>query len=154
MKKSLNTHALAFIPLALFIGDIQHWPKEVTLKVGSQDCKNGFNYRAKVATTAKSLAKGLSGKRRPLKANEGMLFVFNPPGPKTFWMKDTWIPLSVLFFGEQSGLLSLQKMDVEADPANPIHYYSESKPVFAALEIDQKAAGRLNKKFTYLCIQR
>ncbi len=90
--------------------------------------KDGVIYQAQLAATLEAIAKGLGGRRNPLKPNEAMRFVFDRPGPQTFWMKNTWIPLSVLFFGENSRLISSQKMDVEENPPRPIFRYSESKP--------------------------
>ncbi|PSB03945.1 DUF192 domain-containing protein [Merismopedia glauca] len=35
--------------------------------------------------------------RKVLPANRGMLFPFNPPQPVSFWMKNTLIPLDIIF---------------------------------------------------------
>ncbi len=39
--------------------------------------------------------------REALEPDSGMLFIFDEPGVLTFWMKDTLIPLDILFFGPQ-----------------------------------------------------
>ncbi len=49
-----------------------------------------------VATTPTERAQGLS-KRKAIAPYDGMLFVFEKPIIQKFWMKDTWIPLDILF---------------------------------------------------------
>ncbi len=51
---------------------------------------------AEIADDAEERRVGLMN-RESLKANEGMLFVFEEPKPRiTFWMKNTLIPLDML----------------------------------------------------------
>lgn len=57
---------------------------------------NHYGFNVDVATTAKSRAQGLMN-RSNLAPHEGMWFVFTPPSPVIFWMKDTEIPLDILF---------------------------------------------------------
>lgn len=49
-----------------------------------------------VARTTQEQATGLMY-RTDLAKDRGMLFVFNPPRPAQFWMKNTLIPLDMLF---------------------------------------------------------
>ena len=49
-----------------------------------------------VAVTAEEKAIGLMN-RASLAQNRGMVFVFRPPTKVTFWMKDTLIPLDMIF---------------------------------------------------------
>ena len=50
-----------------------------------------------IADDAAERAQGLMG-RRTLPPGHGMLFVYETPRPASFWMKDTLIPLDMLFF--------------------------------------------------------
>ena len=50
-----------------------------------------------IADDASERAQGLMG-RRTLPPGHGMLFVYETPRPASFWMKDTLIPLDMLFF--------------------------------------------------------
>jgi uncharacterized protein len=49
-----------------------------------------------VARTAQEQSTGLMY-RKSLAANRGMLFVFSPARPASFWMKNTLIPLDMVF---------------------------------------------------------
>lgn len=53
-------------------------------------------FTVEVARTAAQQERGLMY-RRALAANEGMLFPFDPPRPASFWMRNTLIPLDLLF---------------------------------------------------------
>jgi uncharacterized membrane protein (UPF0127 family) len=49
-----------------------------------------------IVATEKTIAHGLMFRKR-LAADHGMLFVFPDYQPRSFWMKNTYIPLDVLF---------------------------------------------------------
>lgn len=53
-------------------------------------------YDVEVATTREQQEYGLMN-RRSMLANSGMLFVFNPAQVVKFWMKNTYIPLDMVF---------------------------------------------------------
>ncbi len=54
------------------------------------------NFTVEVARTPDEQAKGLMG-RTSLPKEGGMLFPFDPPKIATFWMKNTLIPLDMIF---------------------------------------------------------
>ena len=93
---------------------------------------NGHALAVELATTPKARVCGLS-KRANLPENHGMLFIYPNVGQRTFWMKDTQIPLSIAFFDDSGRILSMQDMT----PMQTNERYHSLQPVRYALEINQ-----------------
>lgn len=55
-------------------------------------------FRVEVAGTPQEQAKGLMF-RTAMGADEGMIFPMNPPRGASFWMRNTVIPLDIIFVG-------------------------------------------------------
>jgi uncharacterized protein len=68
----------------------QKLPLSASLAIGKQ------TILLEVARTAQEQATGLMY-RTELAKDRGMLFVFDPPRPAQFWMKNTLIPLDMIF---------------------------------------------------------
>jgi uncharacterized protein len=66
------------------------------LPVSAQVTINRQTILLEVARTSQEQSTGLMN-RTDLASNRGMLFVFSPPRPVSFWMKDTLIPLDMVF---------------------------------------------------------
>jgi uncharacterized membrane protein (UPF0127 family) len=62
-----------------------------------------------VADDAEEQARGLMN-RDSLGANEGMLFVYPESRERSFWMKDTRIPLSIAFASPDGTIVSVADM--------------------------------------------
>lgn len=63
-------------------------------------------YNVKEVTTPEDKAKGLQGVES-LPEDEGMLFIFDPPEDVKFWMKDTLIPLDIIFINEDQEVVKV-----------------------------------------------
>lgn len=60
----------------------------------------------------------------------GMLFVFDTAQERSFWMKNTLMPLDILFFAANGTFVSWQRMDpCKADPCPS--YYSNGSAQYA-----------------------
>lgn len=91
---------------------------------------------AEVAATEAEREQGLMN-RRSLKPDAGMLFVFDRPGPYEFWMKNTLIPLDMLWLDKTGKVVSLSA-DVPPCTADPCPTYPPTAPADYVLEV---AAG-------------
>ncbi len=96
----------------------------VDLRVG------GRVIRAEVARTPLELATGLMYRTRMGK-DEGMLFVFPDEAPRSFWMKNTFLPLSVAFLDRSGTILNVEEMS----PLTEDPHFSKG-PAAYALEMN------------------
>lgn len=65
-------------------------------------------YQVKIAESEQDKINGLQGVKE-LPTNEGMLFVYDEPQTVGFWMKDTEIPLDIIFINDDCEVLSIYK---------------------------------------------
>jgi hypothetical protein len=92
----------------------------------------GHPLAVELAATPDARVCGLSN-RVKLPENHGMLFIYPTLGPRTFWMKDTHIPLSIAFLDDSGLILSIQPMT----PMQTNERYRSLQPVRYALEVNQ-----------------
>ncbi len=68
---------------------------------------NGLHwYWVEVATTEPMWERGLMG-RVSMASNQGMLFIFPDERVVSFWMKDTLVPLDMIFLNAQKQVVSI-----------------------------------------------
>ena len=71
---------------------------------------DGHRLQAEVADTPVDRIQGLMY-RRNLGQNSGMLFVYERAAHLSFWMKNTWVPLSVAFIDDNGDIVHIEDMD-------------------------------------------
>jgi uncharacterized membrane protein (UPF0127 family) len=99
-------------------------------------------FDVEVADTPEELQQGLMN-REGLADDAGMLFWFgHPPRVVSFWMKDTLIPLDMLFITADGTISGIHQ---EASP-NDLTSISSEEPVIAVLEIAGGRAAALGIK--------
>jgi uncharacterized membrane protein (UPF0127 family) len=91
-------------------------------------------FDVEVARTEEQQAKGLMF-RQSLAPDRGMIFPFAPPRPASFWMKNTFIPLDMLFI-RTDGTIARIADNTVPESLDPVEV---GEPVAAVLEI---AGGR------------
>lgn len=86
--------------------------------------------QVEVAQTSEQVTRGLMC-RQSLKT--GMLFIFKKPQKLSFWMKNTFIPLSIGFFDKDKKLLNTEDMEpVRSFLETPKkRYYSQGMAQYA-----------------------
>lgn len=73
--------------------------------------------------------------RRELPADAGMLFTYDEPNLGSFWMKNTLLPLTVAFVGQDGTVQQL--VDMEPCVADPCRSYHSDAPYLYAVEANQ-----------------
>ena len=89
--------------------------------------------RVEIADKPDEQAKGLMY-RMALGQERGMLFVFPTEEDRSFWMKDTLIPLSIAYIDSEGRIVDIQ--DMKALDDDPPHYVS-AEPARYALEVNK-----------------
>jgi len=117
MTKSIATLALAALLATMSAsaqpadGKPQSLPV-TNLKVGPHPVA------AEVASTPEQRTIGLMY-RFSLPADHGMLFVFPEPQLLAFWMRNTYIPLSIAFIDAEGRILNVEEMPPRSDATHP-----------------------------------
>lgn len=124
---SILVAVLSFQGLAL--GQVK-FPKE-KIKIGPE------TIFVEVARTPEQLSQGLMF-RTKMAPNEGMLFIFPDQDIRSFWMKNTFLALSIGFFDKQKILVDIQDMQpVKSEMESSPPSYQSRKPAQYALEMNQ-----------------
>ncbi len=87
--------------------------------------------QAEVAQTPEQRSTGLRF-RETMGTSEGMLFAFEEPSPQCFWMKNTLLPLSIAFIGDDGTIVNIADMAPQT-----LDSHCSAKPVRFALEMNQ-----------------
>jgi uncharacterized membrane protein (UPF0127 family) len=70
--------------------------------------------------------------RTELDENAGMLFVFDREAPRSFWMRNTLIPLSIAYIASDGRIVDIQDMQPLDEAPHP-----SAAPAQYALEVNQ-----------------
>ncbi|HEX8260912.1 MAG TPA: DUF192 domain-containing protein [Rubrobacteraceae bacterium] len=70
--------------------------------------------------------------RTELAENAGMLFVFDREAPRSFWMRNTLIPLSIAYIAADGRIVDIQDMQPLDETSHP-----SAEPAQYALEVNQ-----------------
>ena len=97
-------------------------------------------YEVETAATRSEMAKGLMN-REELSANSGMIFVLNGEMQVAMWMKDTLVPLDMLFTNKEGKIIWIYE---NALPHSTFLIQPEiSEPLYSVIEIN---GGDVKKK--------
>jgi uncharacterized protein len=99
--------------------------EEVTMKI------KGHSLIVELARSSEERQTGLMN-RSEMDENRGMLFVFEDETPRSFWMKNTLIPLSIAYIDREGTIINIK--DMEALDETPV---PSAGPAMYALEVNQ-----------------
>lgn len=106
----------------------------INIEIGDKE------YKVREAKTEEEKQKGLQGIKE-LPKDEGMLFYFDKPGEYTFWMKNTDIPLDIIFINSDEEVTKVYK-------ANPNDETLVSSPdTLYVLEVNQDSGVKEGDDF-------
>jgi uncharacterized protein len=104
----------------------------------------GHSFSVEIADTEAARERGLMF-RTHLAADHGMLFVYPEAQIRNFWMKNTLIPLDILFFDARKRLINVSA-DTPPCKIADCPTYSSTAPARYVLELKAGTAARLNIK--------
>ena len=105
----------------------------------------GARYAVEVADDDAERARGLMC-RDEMSADHGMLFVHEREEPQAYWMKNTRIPLDILYFDSAAKLVSQQRDVPPCSAGDRCPPYPSTAPARFVLELNAGEAARLDLK--------
>jgi uncharacterized membrane protein (UPF0127 family) len=96
------------------------------------------SFRIEIARHAAQQAQGLMFRRR-LAADAGMLFLYPYAEPSRMWMKNTYIPLDLLYIDAMGKIVGFHQRAVPQS----LEVITSERPVNAVLEVNAGTAARL-----------
>lgn len=97
-----------------------------------------YKFDIELAVTPEEQARGLMF-RKSMPGSHGMMFVFENEALRTFWMRNTLIPLDILFLDADGKIVKIHE---NAKPLDETQIPSGA-PVLAAIELNGGTAARL-----------
>lgn len=132
MLKPLVVSLLCIAALAGCAGD----PADSWVEIG------GERYRVEVAKTPESRQRGLMF-RDEMGVDRGMVFVHDAEVPLAYWMKNTHIPLDILYFDAKRKLVTQQRDVPPCSAGDRCPPYPSEAPAKYVLELNAGQAARL-----------
>ena len=101
----------------------------------------GHRFTVEIAETPAQMEQGLMF-RRVLPADQGMLFDYQRPTMATMWMRNTLIPLDMLFVDARGRIVNIHQRAVPQSD----DIIASAAPVLAVIELNGGTAARLGIK--------
>ena len=142
----MRSDLLAFAMLALFAcaqPGAPSAPAPAAQSGPSVTFPDKFTVHVEVAADDPTREQGLMFRDR-LPEDRGMIFLFAANGVYPFWMKNTLIPLDMIWIDEQHRVVSIAR-DVQPCKADPCPNYPSSNPPAPARYVLETAAGVAKK---------
>lgn len=107
-------------------------------------CFKEYCFSVELAKSRLARTKGLMF-RREMPPDHGMLFVYQDEEPRSFWMKNTFLPLDIIFLNKNKEVVSIKKnlQPCEADFCSSIKPEEKAQYV---LELNANIADKINLK--------
>jgi uncharacterized membrane protein (UPF0127 family) len=145
--RKLSVVALLMMSVVLggcFFGGNKETPKDIGPAVSFNAAKGHFYYQVDIADTIDERKQGLMN-RRSLGKYKGMMFIFDGEEMRSFWMKNTLIPLDMIFMDKDFHVVHIVK---QAQPCkkDPCAVIGSEKSAKFVLEINGGMADEMGLK--------
>jgi len=151
MTRSNGLLLIAALALAVPHGGAQN--RDQFIKIYFPD---GRSVTAELAVTEARRALGLMNREKVL-PDQGMLFVFDAEAVHSFWMKNTLVPLDMLWLDRDRRIVHIER-DVPPCRADPCPSYGPRQPASYVLELKGGMAAdfqlKVHDKLDFLLPQR
>lgn len=96
-----------------------------------------------IANTPEERAQGLMN-RESLEQDRGMLFMYEEEDDRSFWMKNTTIPLDIIFLDSEMQVINIEKADPEPNTADEnLERYTSEEAAKYVLEVNQNVSEEI-----------
>lgn len=99
-------------------------------------------FTLEIAKTPSELERGLMN-RTSIDKNAGMLFIFEDEYPRIFWMKDTYIPLDIIFLDSKFNVVNIYT-NTKTNQTSEV--YPSNFPVKYVVELNSGVVNEYNIK--------
>lgn len=137
MKKVLVAACFLFLLSACFETEKNPQRELSSLTFGSSEQK--VDFKVETAQTPQELALGLMY-RKFMPENQGMIFLFPEPHQTAFWMKNTYLPLDMIFVNDKHQISGIVE---NAQPLSEQRIYSPARTI-AVIELNAGVAKEKN----------
>jgi len=140
-RKLTENPAIIIVSIAVVVVLITAWfawnrMEKAEVRV-TFDLQVDVTFHCELADTDAERSMGLMY-REELEPDRGMLFVFDNPQNVSFWMKNTCIPLDIIFINEDGIVVNILEAYPEPGvPDGSLTRYDSASPVKWVLEVNQ-----------------
>lgn len=111
-----------------------------TLKIGGETIK------VEVANTSSERKQGLMY-RRNLAEDRGMIFIYPEEGNRSFWMKNTHVPLDIIFVDADGSVINVEQADPQPRTSDEnLERYRSKRAAKYVIEVNQGFSRENNIK--------
>ncbi len=140
--KSLKIFIISALIIILLL--VLFFPYQSLNSNSNNVCIRSKCFKAELAETSEKHQKGLMF-REYLDQNAGMLFIFEEEEIYPFWMKNTLIPLDIIWINKDKEIIYIEE-NVPPCKADPCLSYSPNKEALYVLETNANLAEKYSFK--------
>jgi uncharacterized membrane protein (UPF0127 family) len=138
MEKRIPLLVIALLAILLLFLLLFQLPEPETPSQGDtvvfRTSSGDIEVSVEIADTPEKRGEGLMY-RESLPENSGMLFIFEDEAIRTFWMKNTHLPLDMIFINSEMDIVHIEK-DAQPCESDPCRTYSSQLPAKYVVEVN------------------